>query len=173
MQSLHSSNYFEMFGLAPRFAIDMGILESAFRRLQAELHPDRHASGTETERRMALQLSTTVNDGYRVLRHPASRAQCLIGMSGREAASTAVSPDFLMAQMEWREAIQEARAAGDTAALEALARRLRHRMARHEQDIAVALDEHRDFEGAGQRASELRFYEKLRTDIEDALEALE
>lgn len=168
-----TQNYFELFGLSPRFTIDLGTLEQSFRRLQSELHPDRHASGTESERRMALQLSTTLNDGYRALRHPASRAQCLIGLAGKEDANAAVSPAFLIGQMEWREAIEEARAAGISDALEALSRRLRHRMSMHEKDLAAALDERGDFEAAAQRVNEFRFYEKLRVEIDDALDQLD
>lgn len=163
-------NYFEMFGLTPRFGIDLNSLELSFRRLQSEVHPDRHAAGAETERRLALQFSTSLNDGYRTLRHPASRAQCLLGLAGKEA-DKAVSSAFLMAQMEWREAIDEARR--DVAALEALSRRLRHRVTQHEQDLAAALDERGDFDAAAQRVNELRFYEKLRAEIDDALDALE
>jgi molecular chaperone HscB len=170
-----TQNYFELFGLAPRFSIDLQSLEVSFRRLQSELHPDRHASHSEAERRMALQLSTTVNDGYRALRHPASRAQCLIGLAGKTESdvSATVSTVFLMAQMEWREAIEEARAASDVAALEALSRRLRHRIGLQEKDLAVALDEHSDFGAAAQRVNELRFYEKLRVEIDDALDRLD
>jgi molecular chaperone HscB len=174
MEALTGTNYFELFGLAPRFTIDLHNLEMSFRRLQSELHPDRHVSHSEAERRMALQLSTTVNDGYRALRHPASRAQCLIGLAGKSEAdaSAAVSPAFLMAQMEWREAIEEACAASDVSALEALSRRLRHKVGTHEKELAVVLDEQGNFEVAAQRVNELRFYEKLRVEIEDALDRL-
>jgi len=173
MNSLTGTNYFEMFGLAPRFTIDMNSLEQSFRQLQTELHPDRHASHTETEQRIALQLSTTVNDGYRTLRNAASRAQCLISLAGKDESTAALSPAFLMAQMEWREAIEEARASRDVVALEALARRLKHKVGVQEQDLAAALDERSDFDAAGMRVNELRFYEKLRVEIDDALDQLD
>lgn len=175
MQTLNHTNYFELFGLSPRFSIDMNTLETAFRRLQGQLHPDRHASHGDAERLLALQLSTTVNDGYRTLRHPASRAQCLIELAGEPETegSAAVSPGFLMAQMEWREAIEEARSSSDIAALEALSRRLRHKVATQEKELAAMLDELGDFQAAAQRVNELRFYEKLRVEIEDALDRLD
>lgn len=170
-----TQNYFELFGLSPRFSIDMNSLETSFRRLQAQLHPDRHASHTDAERRLALQFSATVNDGYRVLRHPSSRAQCLISLAGGPDAtdSAAVSTAFLMAQMEWREAIEEARSSSDIPALEALSRRLRHKVAAQEKELAAVLDEQGDFQAAAQRVNELRFYEKLRVEIDDALDGLD
>ena len=171
-----ATNYFKLFGLPPRFSIDLATLESEFRRLQGELHPDRHVSNSEMQRRIALQLSTTVNDAYRTLRHPSSRAQCLMDLAGPAAASesgTTVSPVFLMAQMEWREAIEGARAAEDGVELEALALRLRHEMTTQEKDLADALDTQNDFQSAAMRVNELRFYERLRTDIDDALDHLD
>lgn len=171
-----SRNYFELFGLPPRFSIDLGTLENAFRRLQGELHPDRHVSNPEMQRRIALQLSTTVNDAYRTLRHPTSRAQCLIDMAEQPEAKnfgSTVPPAFLMAQMEWREAIESACAAQDVLELEALARRLRSEMALQEKYLAEALDTRNDFHGAAMKVNELRFYERLRSEIDDALDHLD
>jgi len=171
-----TSNYFELFGLPPRFSIDLGTLESAFLRLQGELHPDRHVSNSEMERRIALQLSTTVNDAYRTLRHPTSRAQCLIDMAEQpetKKSGTTVPPAFLMAQMEWRETIESACAAQDILKLEELARRLRSEMTLHEKNLADALDTRCDFHAAAMQVNELRFYERLRTEIDDALDTMD
>ncbi len=173
MHTLNSSNYFEMFGLMPRFTIDLNSLEISFRQLQSQLHPDRHASQSEAEQRMALQLSTSVNDGYRTLRNPASRALCLLSLAGKAESTLNLSPAFLMAQMEWREAIAEACAANDVPALQALTRRLKHKITLQEQALAQALDETEDFDSAAIRVNELRFYEKLRTEIADALDRIE
>jgi molecular chaperone HscB len=169
-------NYFELFGLPARFNIDLGSLENAFRRLQGELHPDRHVSNSEMQRRISLQLSTTVNDAYRTLRHPTSRAQCLIDMAVQSVADQSgatVPPAFLIAQMEWREAIESACAAQDVLELEALARRLRSEMRLQEKNLADALDTRNDFQGAATKVNELRFYERLRTEIDDALNNLD
>jgi len=169
-------NYFELFGLPARFSIDLGTLENAFRRLQGELHPDRHVSNSELQRRISLQLSTTVNDAYRTLRHPTSRAQCLIDMatqSDADQSGTSVPPAFLIAQMEWREAIESACAAQDILELEALARRLRSEMSTQEKNLAEALDTRNDFHSAAMKVNELRFYERLRTEIDDALNNLD
>lgn len=166
-------NYFELFGLPSRFAIDLGKLESAFRRLQNELHPDRHVSKPEMERRVALQLSTTVNDAYQTLRHPSSRAQCLIDMTSETKRNEAVPAAFLMEQMEWHEAIEHACDTRDVRELQSLARRLRTEMAVQESGLAETLDIRRDFHIAAMRVNELRFYERLRAQINEALDQLE
>ncbi len=173
MSSLIGTNYFEMFGLAPKFTIDLTSLDYSYRRLQTEMHPDRYAAGTEMEKRLALQLSSNLNDGYRALKHPSSRAQYLINLAGKKEAGNAVSSAFLMAQMEWREAIEEARASKNMQALDALSRRLRHTISAQEKLLAVVLDEQSDFDLAAQRVNEFRFYEKLQIEIDTALDALE
>ena len=172
MNTVLDTNYFELFGLAPRFSIDLTSLERSFRQLQAAAHPDRHVSHTQAEQLFALQQSTMINDGYQTLRNPSSRAQCLISLSGKSESATALSTTFLMAQMEWREAIEEASAARDMAILEALAKRLKHKVGVQVQELASALDERNDFGAAEVRVNELRFYEKLRVEIEDAMDRI-
>ncbi len=171
-----TDNFFALFGMPPRFAIDLGKLEESFRRLQAKLHPDRHVSHTELERRIALQLSTTVNDAYRTLRQPSSRAQCLIDMAaGPDAkkSDATMSTAFLMAQMGWREDIESACAARDVLKLEALAQKLRNEVSGQEKELTEALDTRSDYQSAAMRVNELRFYERLRVDIDEALNQLD
>lgn len=169
-----TQNYFALFGMPPRFAIDLGKLEESFRSLQAKLHPDRHVRHTELERRIALQLSTTINDAYRTLRYPSSRAQCLIDMAaGPEAKKpdTGMSRAFLMAQMEWREMIENAR--HDALQLEALTQKLRDEVSSKEKDLAEALDMRSDFQNAAISVNELRFYERLHAEINESLNQLD
>jgi molecular chaperone HscB len=173
MNALIGTNYFELFGLTPRFSIDQTTLEQSFRRLQAEMHPDRYATGTDAEKRLAMQQSSMLNDGYRTLRHASTRAEFLIQLFSKDLASNKVSSTFLMAQMEWREAIEEARVANDIDALENLSRRLRQVIVAQEHVLAKTIDEHADFNAAAQCVSELHFYEKLRVEIDTALDVLD
>lgn len=172
MQTLTETNYFELFGLAPRFSIDLNSLERAFRQLQSEMHPDKYASHTQSEQRLALQQSTLINDGYQTLRNPTSRAQFLINLSGKTETAQALSNSFLMAQMGWREAIEEAVASRDVIVLEALAKRLKHKITLQVNELAATLDLQGDFAAAELRVNELRFYEKLRHEIGEALDKI-
>ena len=45
--------YFSLFGLPERFAIDPLKLDAAYRQVQAKVHPDRFAHRPEAERRVA------------------------------------------------------------------------------------------------------------------------
>ena len=172
MNTLNVTNYFELFGLTPRFSIDLNCLEQSFHQLQAAAHPDRHAGSTHAEYRLALQQSTIINDGYHTLRNPSSRAQCLISLAGKAESAPALSSAFLMAQMQWREAVEEASVSNDIAVLEALAKRLKHRVNVQVHELATVLDEYSDFVTAELRVNELHFYEKLLTEINDAIDRI-
>ena len=56
-----SDNYFTFFGLTPRFMLDTSVLDRAYLAIQKEVHPDRHASGSDTEQRLAMQMATYAN----------------------------------------------------------------------------------------------------------------
>lgn len=170
-----SRNHFELLGLAPGFAVDPSRLEQRYRELQTRVHPDRFAAASEVERRLAMQWATRANEAYRTLRDPVDRARYLLALKGfdtGEESNTAMPPDFLMQQMEWREAAAEARAARDA---EGLAR-LRAELAGEREEmlrmLARALDAERNYDAGCSLVRKLRFLGKLDEEIEDALEAL-
>ena len=169
-------NHFELFGLVPAFQFDLTQLEQSWRDIQAQVHPDKYAHQGDAERRLAMQWATHVNEAYQTLRQPLARARYLLqlrGVESDEASNTAMSPAFLMEQMEWREAIAEARAAESLEELERLDARLRADIqARHER-LRTVLDEQQHFTLAAEQVRELKFMEKLREEIHHALETLE
>ena len=81
--------------------------------------------------------------------------------------------DFLMEQMEWREAVAEARSGGDHHELEHLHNRLRADLNGRYEELAVLIDERADWVAAGDRVRRLMFLEKLLHEIDDALASLE
>ena len=87
-------------------------------------------------------------------------------------SNTAMPPAFLMQQMEWREALDDARDAKDIAALEQLDTELRAERKRQLDDIAALLDGGR-YEQAGERVRQLMFVEKFADEVGRAFEALE
>jgi molecular chaperone HscB len=169
-------NYFELFGLPTRFRIDTTALEQAYRDIQSAVHPDRYAHLPETERRLSMQWATRVNEAYRTLKEPLTRAQYLLSLRGidiRSESNTAMPQEFLLEQMEWREAVAEAQAADDGAGLE----KLHHRLRKGAQDLVGEieryLDESDDFNAAADAVRRLMFFEKLEHDIDRAFESIE
>jgi molecular chaperone HscB len=169
-------DFFGLFGLTPAFRLDESTLDSAYREVQAQVHPDRYAHLSDTEKRVSMQWATRVNEAYRTLRTPLLRACHLLELNGVDPGletNTAMSPAFLMEQLEWREAVQEARAAEDVGELETLHQRLRQESRGLVGALAAALDERQAFEEAAELVRRMKFLEKLQHEIDDALEALE
>ena len=168
-----SRNHFELFGLPQRFRLDMDSLDRAYRALQGEVHPDRHAGGTDAEQRLALQSSARVNEAYAALREPVARAQYLLSLHGIDAfaeTDTALPHDFLECQLERREVAGDAVAARDAARLKSLAAEVRVEATRREERLATRLDAEGAWESARADVRELRFLAKLAADV-DAMQS--
>jgi molecular chaperone HscB len=166
-------NHFELFGLAPAFALDAERLERSYRELQASVHPDRFAHAADADRRASMEMTTRVNEAYRTLRSPLRRAVYLLELNGVDAGlqtNTAMPADFLMEQMELREKLAEAR---DPGALGRLEKELSALKGNLEARIAERMDGHRDWRGAADLVRKLMFHEKLGEDLHAAYEALE
>ena len=100
-----NSDSFQIFDLPRVFDLDEARLTERFHQLMHAVHPDRHAGATEVERRQAMQWSSRINEAYRQLLKPLSRAQllCEIFAGPLDVLRTAMPPAFLMRQMQWRE----------------------------------------------------------------------
>ncbi len=171
-----SKNHFELFGILPLYQIDTIQLEQAYRDIQSQVHPDKFAHLPDVERRLSMQWSTLANEAYQTLRQPLGRARYLLHLNGvelHEETNTAMSPAFLMQQMEWREAIGEARAAKDVSELEHLSGQLRADIQAQQHQLADLLDREKNYPKAAEIVRELKFMEKLREEINYALEALD
>jgi len=171
-----TQDYFTLFGLPRRYALDEASLEAAWHRLQSQVHPDRYAHLPDADKRRAMQWATRVNEGFRTLKKPLARAQYLLVLAGVDAAvetNTAMSPEFLIEQMEWREAVEEARAAGEVEELEQLHTRLLHHAREVRADLGRQLDVDNAYPEAADTVRRLMFIEKLQHEIDEALLALE
>jgi molecular chaperone HscB len=169
-------NHFDLFGLQPAFAVDEIRLERAYREIQSRVHPDRYAHAGDAERRASLQWTTRVNEAYRALKDPVQRASHILELQGVDVAfetNTAMPPEFLMEQLELREALEDATEAKDLSALEALQKRIDADKRTLEQQLGERIDRQRDYTGAADLVRELKFLEKLEAEIDAAYEAIE
>jgi len=171
-----SKNHFELLGLTPVFHIDMERLDQAYREIQTQVHPDKFAHLDEHERRLSMQWATHANEAYQILKKPLSRARYLLHLHGvdtQEESNTAMPAEFLMAQMEWREAVMEAKEARDEQEMEKLHSRLHAEMRAQHLQLGKLLDEEADYQGAAGLVRKLKFMEKLGEEIDHALELME
>ena len=168
-------NHFELFQLPQQFAIDSAALDAAYREVQNRVHPDKFTNASGSEKRVAMQWATRANEAYQTLKNPFKRAAYLCELNGVDLqieSNTAMPTSFLMQQMEWREALEEARAATDLAALDRLDRELRAARKEELADIGVILDA-KKFAEAAQRVRQLMFLEKIAEEVQAVFEQLE
>jgi len=165
-------NDFVLFGLPERFALDRVDLDARWRRLQASVHPDRFAAEGSAAQRVAMQWSVRINQAYRRLREPLTRAAYLCELRGAPVAAhsnTAMPGDFLMQQMAWREALEQAE--GD-AALAALDVQVRAAEGDLLAQLAAALDEQPSPALAAEHVRALMFMHRFRADLGERIDAL-
>lgn len=168
-------DFFELFGLPRRQEIDVTRLETLYRDVQTKVHPDKYAHLSDSEKRQAMEWATRVNEAYLTLKDPLKRARYLLELAGHDVrleTNTAMPVEFLMAQMELREAVAAAKDRGDIDALDTQHRRLKKDIRGEYATLQTVLDAG-DHGRAGELVRQLMFQEKLLHEIGDALEVLE
>ncbi|MDQ6917469.1 MAG: Fe-S protein assembly co-chaperone HscB [Pseudomonadota bacterium] len=171
-----SQDYFALFGLPARYRFDPAELDAAYRKLQSEVHPDRFASAGDEQRRLALQSSSRVNEAYRALRSPLERAKYMLLLRGIDALAetdTALPPEFLEQQLEYRESVADAIARHDTADLIEQQKTIEAAAARLERTLAVQLDQTPTPAEARVTLRKLSFLSKVGADIVTAIAEVE
>ena len=164
---------FALLGLPRRQALDRAELDERWRRLQAEVHPDRFAAEGAAAQRVAMQWALRVNEAYRRLKDPLTRAAYLCELAGvpvEAESNTAMPPAFLMQQMQWREALEEAHGLADVQALEDEVLEAERAQL---QQVQQLLDEAGDARAAAAQVRALMFVQRFRQDIERRLDGLE
>lgn len=167
-----SSTDFELFDIEPRFSIDGDALDTRWRALQAQVHPDRFAIAGAQAQRIAMQWAVRVNEAYQRLKAPLPRAAYLCELNGvaiEAESNTAMPPEFLTQQMEWRESLDRADGAP---ALKTLADEVTRHRGLALADLRASLDDQRDFMGAARQVRALMFVERFAHDVDRRLEAL-
>jgi molecular chaperone HscB len=165
-------NDFVLFGVPERFAQDRTRLDERWKQLQREAHPDRHAAQGAAAQRVAMQWSVRINEAYQRLKDPLKRAAYLCELRGaaiNAENNTTMPPAFLMQQIEWREALDEASGEAD---LETLERELSTARARALDRIVRLLDEAGDAAGAAHEVRALMFIERFDHDVQARFEQL-
>ena len=167
-----STSDFELFGLPQRFDQERAEVDARWKELQREAHPDKFAAQGAAAQRIALQWSVRINEAYQRLKDPLKRAEYLCELLGapiEKHSNTAMPGEFLLEQMDWREALEEADS-GDE--LDSLTDRVMQRRREMLERIHALLDVENDPRGAAQQVRALMFVERFSADIEGRLAQL-
>lgn len=167
-------NHFDLFQLPQRFSLDASALDRAYHDVQNQVHPDKFAHASDTEKRVAMQWATRANEAYQTLKNPFKRAAYLCELNGVDLqveSNTAMPVDFLMRQMEWREALDDARAAKSREALDELDAAIRTERKTMIVEIGQLLDA-QNFTAAAGLVRQLMFLEKFSGDVSHASDVL-
>ena len=172
MLNLQSSD-FELFGLPEQFAQDESAIDIRWKELQRQAHPDKFAAQGAAAQRVAMQWSVRINEAYRRLKDPLRRAAYLCEL--RDApisaeSNTAMPKAFLMEQMAWREALDEAHSETE---LDALQETLAHARGDVLARIAAALDRDGDAAEAARQVRALMFIERFGQDVQARFDGIE
>ena len=168
-----SDDDFTLFGLPQSQALDRTDLDARRRDLQARVHPDRFAADGAAAQRLAMQWAVRVNQAYQRLRDPLSRAAYLCELRGVAVdaeRNTAMPAAFLMQQMAWREALDDA---ADLRAVQQLDEAVARDERALQAELTDLLDERDDTNAAAASVRALMFVARFRQDIERRIESLE
>ena len=169
-------NDFTLFGIPEHFAQDRVALDARWKELQREVHPDKFAAQGGSAQRVAMQWSVRINEAYQRLKEPLSRAAYLCELRGapiEAEKNTAMPTEFLMHQMEWREALDDAKSEADLLALTAQVDALRGELL---QKCGQLLDSNDDVQGgakaAAQQVRALMFVQRFASELDDRIDQL-
>ena len=164
---------FSLFQLPRAYALDRALLDARWKDLQREAHPDKFAAQGSAAQRVAMQWSVRINEAYQRLKDPLKRAAYLCELGGapiRAEVNTAMPTDFLMQQMAWREALDEAHT---LAALQDLHDEVARARQAHLQRCEQQIDAAQNFSQAADTVRALMFIERFAGDIETRLDSMD
>jgi len=95
------ADYFEFFNLPRQFKIDRQLLDQSYLKVQQEV-----------QKRQSLQIATYANTAYQTLKQSLKRGFYLCELAGLDPqleTNTSMPRNFLMQQMELREAMDDAK----------------------------------------------------------------
>ena len=121
-------DHFARLGMPAALDLEAAELDKAYFARQRRWHPDSFVARLPEEKAKASAEAAALNDAYRTLKDPLSRAVYFASLRGVELpgdGKTIEDPELLMEAMEAREALHEADA---IETVEALAETARHEM---------------------------------------------
>jgi len=106
--------FYEALGLEPKLALDPDDLKKRFYDRSRQWHPDRFSRASSGEKQRSEEMTAILNDAFRALRDPVTRAEYFLRESGLELSKDA-PPELLEEVFELNMALEELRGGDESA----------------------------------------------------------
>lgn len=168
-------NSFDLLGLPIQYDLDLQMLESRYRILSQQLHPDRQGSLLAEQRTKMLLQAAELNQAYKTLRDEDKRAELLLRLQGIAWSEESVKmpPSFLMQMLDLQDELQDAKHEKNKPALLAQQQQIEMMSNQVRQEISDSFHKQKPPEILLELMGKSKFYKRLKQEIAQTLEDLE
>ena len=154
-------NFFELFNIEIAVDVNKSELDEKVKVLQNKFHPDKFSSGSDFEKRLALQISSHINDGYKILSDIVRRIEYILKINNfvKDESKTINDINFLQEQIEYSELVESLNDNFDSKIIENSLSSIKSLLKTTVGSIKLSFESN-DFENVWQNLSKLRFYIK-------------
>ena len=154
-------NFFELFNIEIAIDVNRSELDEKVKVLQNKFHPDKFSSGSDFEKRLALQISSHINDGYKILGDIVLRIEYILKINNfvKDESKTINDINFLQEQIEYSELVESLNDNFDSKIIENSLSSMKSLLKATVDSIKSSFESN-DFENVWQNLSKLRFYIK-------------
>jgi len=161
--------FYEALGLEPALSIDPEDLKKRFYERSKQWHPDRFSRASSVEQEKALEMTAVLNDAFRTLRDPISRAEYFLKEKGIELSKEA-PPELLEEVFELNMALEELKEGDELARPQLI--EAKHRFVEMRDSIDASLrgaGARLDLEEVRSLLNRRRYVRNLIREVEDVL----
>ena len=158
--------FYEAFGLQPSLSLDADDLKKRFYERSRQWHPDKFSRASPPEQEKALEMTAVLNDAFRTLKDPISRAEYFLKEKGIELSKEA-PPELLEEVFELNMALEELRD-GDESTRPQLVE-ARNRFVAMRDSIDQSLADTTDLEEVRSLLNRRRYIRNLIRDVDNVL----
>ena len=152
-------NFFELFNIEISVDINKSDLDEKVKILQNNFHPDKFTNGSDFEKRLALQISSYINDGYKILGDIVLRVEYILKINNfnKDESTTINDIDFLQEQIMYNELIESLKENLEENVIDDNLSGIKLKLKNTINNIKLSYQD-REFEDMWQNLSKLRFY---------------
>lgn len=165
-----SSNFFELFEVPVAYEVDLDLVQQHYLELQKTVHPDKFVNASDQEKRISMQQTSWVNEAFNTLKQPVDRAIYLLKLKGVDINlenETTMDANFLMEQMEMREALSEIRSNDDPLAkLDYFSNQIKNKMKNMMESFSIAYESDQ-LDDAREWIRKMQFMQKAKKEVDE------